>query len=256
MLNEFLYRNVNYFEYDGKSSLDFGILVESVSGVYGSPLPVFNKVNVPGRGTVLISTKNDELDNDEFEDGKRTYVVHMIPDIDSEQDLEQMARNLHSWLYRNVAYKDLNDSYDKDYRRKAYVADQMSIEQIAAGLMGRLEITFTCKAFKYDVKGLEKTVLTAAGSVFNTTGYTSYPHMRLYGSGEIILKVNDRDHIITIDDEYIDIDSELMSSYKEGVLKNSNTSMTHYPKLIPGLNNISWTGNLTRLEIRPRWCTL
>ena len=256
MLDELYHKKINHFTYNGQSSLDYGILVENVNGIYGAPVPVLNVVNVPGRGNIIINSKPDELDNEQYEDSPRYYVVHTIPDVNSGQNLEVVARNLHKWLYSNVDYKVLTDTYEPNFFWKAYVSEQMSIEKIATGLMGKLTIPFMCKAFKYDIGGNDRITLTEAGIIYNTSGYTSYPLIRLYGSSEVNLFINDRIHVITIDDGYVDIDSERMCTFKGDTLKNHLTVMTHYPKLVSGDNRISWTGNLTKLEIIPRWCTL
>ena len=56
------------------------------------------------------------------------------------------------------------------------------------------------------------------------------------------------------EDEYITIDSEKEEAYFGSVLKNRQMK-GDFPILNSGINNVSWTGNLTKIEIQPksRW---
>jgi phage-related protein len=57
----------------------------------------------------------------------------------------------------------------------------------------------------------------------------------------------------------IEVDSEIMNCYKSisGVVTNQNNKMySEFPIIEEGLNNISWTGNVTRVEIIPRWVVI
>lgn len=47
-----------------------------------------------------------------------------------------------------------------------------------------------------------------------------------------------------------------MNAYKGTVAKNNKMTGAGFPTLAPGKNVIAWTGNVTRLEIVPRWCCL
>lgn len=256
MLDELYYKTINGFTYDGLSSNDFGIIVNKTSGAHGEPQAVLQTVAIPGKGKIIINNKEDELDNEQYEDTTKSYDVHVVPVDNQSQNIDIIARNIHRWLFQDVRYKKLTDTYEPGYFRKAYAYEQMSLARIAAGLIGKLTITFTCKAYKYSYSGLETITMTAPGHIFNTEGFTSKPLIRVYGVGDVILYINNRAHAFDIDDGYIDIDSENMNAYKNDILKNNHTAMTRYPKFAPGSNEISWLGNVQKIEIEPRWCTL
>ena len=77
-----------------------------------------------------------------------------------------------------------------------------------------------------------------------------YPYIKLTGTGEVKLTINNKICTVTIDDEYIELDSELQNAYK-GV-KNKNDKMNgEFPILIPGNNKIQITGNAT-MQIKYR----
>ena len=56
-------------------------------------------------------------------------------------------------------------------------------------------------------------------------------------------------------EDYIEIDTELYNCFKGDVNQN-NKMYSDFPVLEEGVNNISWEGNVTRLEITPRWVVL
>lgn len=84
----------------------------------------------------------------------------------------------------------------------------------------------------------------------------SKPIITLYGSGTIQLLINNLSvcSVNIEEDEYITIDSEKEEAYFGSVLKNRQMQ-GDFPILNSGINNISWTGNLTKIEIQPksRW---
>ncbi|MBQ8166639.1 MAG: hypothetical protein IJZ96_06355 [Lachnospiraceae bacterium] len=257
MLNELYYKNISNFEYDGICSKDYGLIVNKTQNIHGAPKPIVESVNVPGRGNIIIDRKADPLDNDEYEDISKVYQVHMIPDSVAEQSVEIVSRAMFKWLYKTTAYKELKDSYEPGYYRKAYISEMITVDRIAQGLLSSLAIPFTASAYKYLVSGKDEITLTTGGMLYNPEGFTASPLIIAHGSGNIVLTINDRSHIFSIDSNVIYIDSEKMNSYDAaGNLKNSNTQFTYYPKLVAGTNDISWTGNLTKLVIIPRWCTL
>jgi len=111
-------------------------------------------------------------------------------------------------------------------------------------------ILFECQPHKYSLNNTMIT-LKSAGAIYNN-GSNSKPIIKIYGSGTINLIIND--NIITIDNisEYVVINSDLMDCYKDTLLKNNDMS-GEFPELLPGINNISWTGALTKIEITPNW---
>lgn len=253
MLNEF-YDDINSFTYNGRNSLDMGLVVYEKENIYGRPKPVVNKVNIPGRGDLILNNKTDLIDNEEYEDFPKTYKCYVMPE--EYQDLEMVARNVYAWLYKNVQYERLDDSYEQNYYRLAHIADEMSIEDVAAGLIGGLEVKFTCHPYKYSYDGERTLTLTKTTSIFNAEGFTAYPYMKIYATGAVTLYINDRAHTFKEIEDYIEVDSALLNAYKGDTLQNNKMTTTLFPKLVAGENKIRWAGNVKKIDIVPRWCCL
>lgn len=253
MLSEY-YDDINSFTYDGKNSLDMGIMVEATESVYGAPAPVIETVSIPGRGNLILNSKTDPLDNEEFEDYQKKYSVYLLPE--SYQDIGTIARNIYAWLFREIKYKRLDDSYENEYYRMAYCKTQLSVEEITRNLLGKMDIVFNCKAYKFAYEGQRILTLTKPVSIYNTEGFTATPYLKIYGSGNVTLYINSRAHSFNGIESYIEVDSVLMNAYKGDILQNTKMTSSLFPKLAPGENTINWAGNVTKIEIIPRWCCL
>lgn len=253
MLNEF-YDDINSFTYNGQNSLDMGLAIYEKQNIYGCPKPIINKVNIPGRGDLILDNKIDPIDNEEYEDFMKTYKCYVMPE--DYQDLEMTARNIYAWLYQNVQYGKLEDSYERNYYRIAHVSGEKSIEEIKAALLGTLELEFVCQPYKYSCEGERTLTLTNPTSLYNTEGFTSYPYIKIYGSGAITLYINDRAHTFKEVQDYIEVDSKLLNAYKGDTLQNNKMLTTQFPKLAAGENKINWVGDVEKIDIVPRWCCL
>ena len=250
------YNTANSFTYNGVNSLDMGLFIMEQSGADNAAKPVIETINVPARGNFVVDNRIDELDNQQFNDYVRKYVCCV--DIDAfKLDLEEHARRLYAWLYGSgIEYKKLYDTYDRDYYTLAYVSSGASVSELAKRLLGQIEIQFTCKAYKRALKGDKTITITKAATITNPEGFTATPYMKIYGSGNVTLYINNRAHGFKNIDGYIEVDSENMNAYKGDTLQNNKMLVGAFPKLAAGDNNISWAGNVTKIEIVPRWCKL
>lgn len=95
-------------------------------------------------------------------------------------------------------------------------------------------------------------------SLINRGNTVSKPIVTLYGSGTIDLLLNGT-QILEINlgtEEYITIDAAKMDAYKDGVLKNRLVTGDYSNlALKTGNNTISWTGNVTEIDVEDfsRW---
>ena len=135
----------------------------------------------------------------------------------------------------------------------ARIVNQIPFEKILRGSpQSTFAVNFRCKPFWYkaDVKKetLTKstTILTNPGSVY------SEPIITVYGSGEVTLMVGQFITELCDFTTSITIDSELQEAYT-GIYSMNNSMSGDFPHLLPGQNVISWSGDVTKVEIRPNW---
>ena len=136
----------------------------------------------------------------------------------------------------------------------ARIVNQIPFEKILRGNPHRsFAVNFRCKPFWYQAD-VQPITLTASGSfIMNPGSVFSEPVITVYGSGEVSLMVGMS--ICELSDfsgSSITLDTPLMEAYSGATSLNSCMS-GDFPMLLPGKNAISWSGNVTKVEIQPNW---
>ena len=96
------------------------------------------------------------------------------------------------------------------------------------------------------------TITTSGGTITNPGSVYSEPLITLTGSGDITLMVGTTIVELTGITSGIVLDCALKEAYLGTALMNDHMS-GDFPVLKPGLNGISWSGNVTSVVISPRW---
>ena len=227
------------------SSLEYGLLITEKGSYKGAQRDI-TYTSIPGRSGDLVT------DNGRYKNVKIPYTLALLNTTD--WSFDELTRLIKGWLLSEQGYFPLWDSYDGKYYRLASYSNEVDIEQELRDL-GKLKLSFNCKPFKFSFEGQRTVEMTAAGTLYNAEQFESKPYIKIVGSGTITLTINNASVTLSNVDGYIELDSEMMNAYKGTTAANSQMSGA-FPVLAPGVNNIAWTGNVTRLEIVPRWCCL
>lgn len=227
------------------SSLEYGLLITEKGSYKGAQRDI-TYTSVPGRSGDLMT------DNGRYKNVKIPYKLALLNT--TAWDFDELARLIRGWLLAEQGYFPLWDSYDGKYYRLASYTNEVDIEQELRSV-GKLSLSFNCKPFKYSFEGQRTVEMTAAGTLYNAEQYESKPYIKVVGSGTITLAINNSSVTLSSVDEYIELDSEMLNAYK-GTAAANNQMSGDFPVFAPGDNTISWVGNVTRLEIVPRWCCL
>lgn len=201
--------------------------------------------SIPGRSGDIIT------DNGRFKNVVVSYKVALLAEYGT---VEEYLARIKAWLYSSVGYFKLLDTYDTRYYRMAAVDGVIDITN-KLNALGEGTIKFNCKPFKYDVYQ-QPITFTAPRNLTNSRAWESIPYIKIVGSGNITLFINESAFSFSAVDEYIEVDGELMAAYKDTQLQNNKIHFTNFPTLAPGKNAISFTGNVAEIKIDPRWRTL
>lgn len=233
---------LNYFIYNGKSSIDFGAWI-SGEATYQSPERDISTVAVPGRNGTL------SLDNHRFQNMVIPYNAYII------DKFEQNYRALKAFLGSVKGYARLEDTYHPDYYRMARFFSAIEPEMTQLNRHGQFVINFDCDPRCFLKSGDRLKVIENGQVLRNETLYDALPLIRVYGTGTIT--IGSRSVQVTTANEYTDIDSELQEAYKGTTNCNGNIELTNgeFPRIEPGLNTITITG-FTQAYIKPRWWTI
>ncbi len=136
---------------------------------------------------------------------------------------------------------------------KARIANQIPFEKVLRGNPHcSFAVNFRCFPFFYADNVSDITVTVSGTAITNPGSVYSEPVLTVYGSGDITLMVGATIVELTDISESIVIDSVLREAYLGNTLMNDNMS-GEFPVLKPGMNAISWTGEVARVVVRPNW---
>ena len=235
---------MNYFYFGGSRSIDYGIRI-SQEATLSAPEREVAVFGVPGRSGELL------IDKGRFGAQTVTYEAFFRC-----QDGERAAyaRRIKSWLLGTPGYRELADTYDRQYYRLARYSGALDIEAVGRQF-GKLNLTFSCQPFRLRQDGRALRELPLESTVYNPEDWPSKPYFKLYGDGDIRLAVGGRVWQFSGVSGYIEVDSEIMETHKGLLSQNSKKTGDSYPELAPGWNLVKATG-ASKIEMIPRWCAL
>lgn len=153
---------------------------------------------------------------------------------------------------------DLIMSNEEDKVYKASIYSQIDYNKLLK--FRTANVKFHVQPFKYllDETIVDEEITNQESIQVTNQGLEkSKPIIIIYGTGIITLSINGYD-VFTVDlgedEEYIVVDSLQEEAYKGAILKNRLMS-GNFPILDIGENEITWTGDLTRIIVEPksRW---
>lgn len=234
---------MNYLIYDGEQSSDFGVYIGG-QGTFNAPKRSVTKYEIAGRNGELIR------DNGRFENIQITYPVVIMEEFRDRSDA------LNAWLKSKTGYCRLEDTYNPDYYRRAMLIDEIKYKTTAWNRSGQGELTFDCMPQRFLKSGESWTSVTNGGTITNPTRFASKPIIKVSGTGLVNVKLGDYRMILTMTNEVICIDSELMDCYNDSLNANSKVQLVNgFPVINAGDNTITISGNAS-VQIMGRWWTI
>lgn len=230
---------MNSFIFNGKKSSEFGIYI-SGSGTYKFPERDVQKIEVPGRNGDLI------IDNGRFKNITLNYPAFVRQNFKKNTDAARM------WLLQDSAYHRLEDSYHPEQFRLARFVGPIDWSMRFMNLSGECELMFDCKPQRFLKSGEVPIRATSDIKLMNPTVFEAKPLIRVYGENGTLIVGNNIVRILKID-EYVDIDSDVENAFKGTVNCNANIRLEDFPSLCSGETGIKIEGNITSIEITPRW---
>ena len=229
----------DWFEWNGIRCTQYGIHVLEQPPVT-IPSERITFTDVPGRSGSLTQLEGDDVYDD--------MVLTATCLIADPSRIPEIA----AWLRGSGTVTFANRQGGFYHAR---VVNQIPFEKILRGNPHRsFAINFRCKPFWY-LSDVEPITLSTSGTFITNPGcVASEPVISVYGSGEITLMVGMTITELEITDK-ITLDTPLMEAYSGSTSMNSCMS-GDFPSLLPGKNAVSWSGNVSRVEIQPNWRSL
>lgn len=234
----------SYLVFGGKSSLEYGIRVESCPSFVTGQRSV-EKQTVPGRSGDLL------IDTGVYGNYTQPYEIWFR----GEKPTTQAARAIAMWLLSGTGYIRLEDSYDPDVYRMALFAGPLNVENWML-THGRATLEFDCKPQRYLKQG-EFPIAVQSGQTIGNQWMPALPLIQITGTGSGQLVVGSSLVDITGMTGSITLDCDVQNAYSGTLNLNNNITITGgWPVLATGQTAISFSGGITAVEITPRWWTL
>lgn len=237
--------------FNGRSSKDRGIEVWSLPN-YQVPQRDYDTIHIPGRDGDLL------IDKESYKNVSRSYTVSFGQE--GKRNFTALANALAEWLNSASGYARLEDSYEPEYYRMACYLKAVEITN-AYQIAGSATIEFNCKPQRFLKAGDKAVTFTGTETqsyLNNPTQHTASPIIKVYGYGAGEVQIGNSTITILSISGHLVIDSEMMEVYKDDMNCNSKVKFNSnsFPKLRPGINDISFSGEITSLEVIPKWWTI
>ena len=233
----------NYIIYNGLHSIeDMNVLIDTLS--IPSINEVIENIDVEGRNGSLTIRHGNYLDR--IIPFKITLIREINEPIESFIDRADMVLN---WL----ELEDNNEliTYlrpNKKYIVKAINKGEIEIEN---SRLINIEGEFICEPFIYELTEAS-VVLTQASNLYYQGFMPGECNIKIYGSGNIQLTINGDTVQINNINQYVELDSKFLLCLNKDKTSKTKDMIGNFPLLTRGKNEISWTGNISKIEILPR----
>ena len=227
----------DYFIWNGVDCRTKGIHVSELPPIT-IPLERSKQTNVPGRPGSLTQLEGDDIYDD--------MILTATCFIADPAQIPAIA----AWLKGKGTVTFANRTGG---HYNARIANQIPFEKVLRGNPHcSFAVNFRCYPFWYQENVSDVTITTSSDTITNPGSVYSEPLITVYGSGNITLMIGTTIVELTNVSSSIVLDCALKEAYKGTALMNDHMS-GDFPVLKPGLNGISWSGNVTSIVISPRW---
>lgn len=229
------------FTFGGKNSYeDYGIVIAKRPNL-PSPKRRITYIETPGRNS---SVRYDE----------KTYEdITLLIDcgLRSKGDLINQLDEIKAWLF-NTGESDLVFSFSPNKKYTAQVVNAIDFTQVFK-YSSRFPVVFNGRPFKYASHNQEVEITKPTTFINNPGTIESEPILKVYGEGDITLKINDNEiKLIDIRGKII-LNSTLEDCYNDAFENLNHKMVGVFPLLKVGQNQIQFTGNVEKLEMLPNW---
>ena len=230
----------DWFEWKGQRCTEYGIHVLTLPDLT-FPAPRVTFTDVPGRSGSLVTPEGEDVYDDMI-----LSAECMVSELSR---LNEIAAYLKGGGHVTFANRP-GGFYE------AWIVNQIPFAKILRGHPHRrFSVNFRCKPFWY-MANVQDIILTESGTIiYNPGSVFSEPAITIHGNGTIVLMIGLRTVTLERVNDSMTVDTALREAYKGTTLMNEKMN-GDFPVLKPGLNAISWMGDVSRIVVTPNWRSL
>lgn len=232
----------NSLTFDGENSLNYGVYITG-EAVYDAPERVIEMVSIPNRNGALA------IDQGRFENISVSYPAGAF--ADTQADFAEKIRTFRNMLASRYSYVRLEDTYHTDEFRLALYKNGLNISPVQMSRAGEFDIVFDCKPQRFLKSGETVITFTSNSSLTNPTEFEAKPLITITGTGNVTIN----GVTITLTESPTTIDCETMEAYNGSTSRNGSITLNpnRFPVLSAGVNTITKTSGISKIQIKPRW---
>lgn len=222
---------IPYFIFNSVCSIDMGILITKLPHISRAERD-FEVIEIPGRNGALY------IDNKCYKTIPYEIECTLLPGAD--------IRRISAWL--NGEGK-LSTSRETDKEYDAIIRNQINFEQVYR-IYNEFVIKLEVQPVAHSIDEKEINITSEADFYIEQSTIEIKPYMKITGSGNITITLNNKSIILKSISEYIELDCELEEAFKEQENCNNKIECEEFPILQLGQNHISWIGTVTSILIK------
>ena len=227
------------FSFNGQLASDMGVIVET-QAEYVRPPKRVRQWTVPGRGGFLTQDEGEEA----YDPVDLSPLCYLKPGAD--------AGRVGAWL--NGAGQLVLGS-QPEFAYRAQIINQVPFSRLFqhSGSYMSFSPIFRCHPFRYHATPDEDLVYTQAGEIVNPGNVPARPRIIVVGTGDVMIQAGMAAYLYGLEDGVI-IDSELEDCLTlDGANLINDKLDGEFPLIPPGTWQVTWTGDITKVTITPRW---
>lgn len=225
---------MHWFKFKDRYSVDFNLLVSDLGRRQRAEEQI-EEYEVPYRNENLIIHTN-------------RYKPYLREMTVVAKDIRQIDR-INAWLRGRGK---MRTSIDEGGFFYASIFSGLDYEEIARDTQD-FRISFKVDPFFYLDSGQEIITITEPIKLINPGTYYAEPIITIFGTGDITLNINGDFHELRNVENEITIDSNLQVVYRDTLNQSHKFYGDNFPVFNIGDININCMGNVSKIEIIPRW---
>ncbi len=224
---------IPFFIFNDINSKDLGIVVNELPPISKAQRN-YEEKEIPGRNGKLY------IDNKSYKPFQYKIKCTLIK--------EDSIRNMSKWLNGSGTLV-ISTEPDKFYN--VIIKNKIDFAQVYH-VCKEFTINFEVQPIAYGLE--EKSINISEETELTITESTHdiKPYLKITGSGDVTLTINNKNVILYNIEDYIELDCEMEEAFKDTMNCNDKIYCDEFPELHPGENYINWIGNVSNLQIKYR----
>lgn len=234
---------IEYFEVGGRFSDEFDLYIDANLS-FNSPEKSGEFIEIKGKNGEIF------LDNHSFKNVNQSFPAYVI----TNRNLIEVGTEISNWLKTLNGWQDLVFSGDPDYIYRVMFTNEYETTKNVESYSKTI-LTCVMKPTKFLDTGRREILVKNNQVIKNNQSLIAHPILKIKGSGNIKVKINDQELNLKGVDEGIIVDclNDIVTDLSGSRALWNKVTNYPLPFLETGKNKITFEGNVTKFKLTPNW---